>query len=143
MDDPGAMKREAEPVGFRQEYGRLLAEIAREADGIALRYFRAEEVTTERKKDGTPVTQADCEVEMMARAKVAASGLSMEVLGEEMSQKDEMEPIPPSLTRLIIDPIDGTEVFSRGIPTFGTLLAVEKQGEIVAALVSAPGLRAR
>jgi len=143
MDDPGAMKKESERVGFRQEYGWLLAEIAREADEIALRYFRTEEVTTERKKDGTPVTRADCEVEMMARAKVAASGLSMEVLGEEMSQKDEMGPIPPSLTRLIIDPIDGTEEFSRGIPTFGTLLAVEKQGEIVAALVSAPGLGAR
>ena len=143
MDYPGAMKRETERVGFRQEYGWLLAEIAREADDIALRYFRAEKVTTERKKDGTLVTQADCEVEMMAHAKVAASGLSIDVLGEEMSQKDETGPIPPLRVRLIIDPIDGTEEFSRGIPTFGTLLAVEKQGEIVAALVSAPGLRTR
>src|SRR5437773_4419696 len=44
---------------------------------------------------------------------------------------------------MIIDPIDGTEEFTRGIPTFGTLLAVEEGGEIVAAVVSAPGLRSR
>ena len=103
MDDPGAMKKEAKRVGVRQEYGWLLAHIAREADKITLRYFRAEEATTERKKDGTPVTQADCEVEMMARAKAAASGLSMDVLGEEMSQKNEMGPLPPLRARLIID----------------------------------------
>jgi len=130
-------------MGFRQKYGRLLEEISREADGITLRYFRAAATTTERKKDGTAVTQADYEVETMARAKVAASGLDLSVLGEEMSQKDEMEPASASQTRLIIDPIDGTEEFSRGIPIFGTLLAVEVQGEIVAALISAPALRAR
>jgi len=44
---------------------------------------------------------------------------------------------------MIIDPIDGTEEFSRGIPTFGTLLGIEKEGEIVAGMVSAPGLRLR
>jgi histidinol-phosphatase len=44
---------------------------------------------------------------------------------------------------LIIDPIDGTEEFSRGIPTFGTLLGIERSGEIVAGVVSAPALAAR
>src|SRR5262249_48908471 len=45
--------------------------------------------------------------------------------------------------RLIIDPIDGTEEFSRGIPTFGTLLGIELDGEIVAGVASAPALGAR
>jgi histidinol-phosphatase len=44
---------------------------------------------------------------------------------------------------LIIDPIDGTEEFSRGIPTFGTLLGIELNGEIVAGLASAPALNTR
>jgi histidinol-phosphatase len=45
--------------------------------------------------------------------------------------------------RLIIDPIDGTEEFSRGIPTFGTLLGIEQDGAIVAGMVSAPALQTR
>jgi len=44
---------------------------------------------------------------------------------------------------MIIDPIDGTEEFSRGIPTFGTLLGIERESEIVAAMVSAPALQSR
>jgi histidinol-phosphatase len=44
---------------------------------------------------------------------------------------------------MIIDPIDGTEEFSRGIPTFGTLMGIEAKSEIVAAMVSAPGLHSR
>jgi len=60
-------------MGYRAEYGTLLEEIVREADAIALRYFRAVELRVERKKDGTAVTQADRAVEEMARARVAAS----------------------------------------------------------------------
>ncbi len=104
-------------MGSRQKYGQLLDEIACEADAIALRYFRAQEPTTERKRNGTAVTQADLEVETMTRAKVAAHGPSLGVLGEEMSQRGEMERIHGSQTRLIIDPIDGTEEFSKGLLT--------------------------
>jgi histidinol-phosphatase len=44
---------------------------------------------------------------------------------------------------MIIDPIDGTEEFSRGIPTFGTLMGIERDGEIVAGTASAPALQSR
>src|SRR5258707_11181871 len=128
-------------MGYRAEYGRLLEEIVREADAIALRYFRAIELRVERKKDGTAVTQADRAVEEMARAKVAASGLELDVLGEEMGGGPEAAPSPGARPRLIIDPIDGTEEFSRGIPTFGTLLGIERDGEIVTALGRAPAVR--
>ena len=130
-------------MGYRAVYGKLLEEIAQEADQIALKYFRAIELRVKRKKDGTAVTQADRAVEEMARAKVAASGLQLDVLGEEMGGGPEAAPSPGARPRLIIDPIDGTEEFSRGIPTFGTLLGIEHDGEIVAALASAPALRSR
>jgi histidinol-phosphatase len=130
-------------MGYRTEYGKLLEEIAQEAHEIALRYFRKVELRVERKKDGSAVTQADRAVEEMARARVAASGLDLDVLGEEMGGGSEAAPEAGARARMIIDPIDGTEEFSRGIPTFGTLLGIERGGEIVAAMASAPGLRSR
>jgi histidinol-phosphatase len=108
-----------------------------------MRYFRAEELRVDRKDDGTALTQADRAVEEMARAKVAASGLPLDVLGEEMGGGDSNAANKSGRARLIIDPIDGTEEFSRGIPTFGTLMGIERNGEIVAAMVSAPGLHSR
>jgi fructose-1,6-bisphosphatase/inositol monophosphatase family enzyme len=69
-------------MGYREEYGALLEELLKEADAIAMRFFRADEIRIERKDDGSAVTQADRGVEEMARAKVAASGLAMDVLGE-------------------------------------------------------------
>jgi histidinol-phosphatase len=128
---------------FREEYGPLLEAIANEADMIAMRYFRAHELRVERKGDGSAVTQADRAVEEMARAKVAGCGLPLDVLGEEMGGAGVEAANSSERARLIIDPIDGTEEFSRGIPTFGTLLAVEQKGEIVAAIASAPALHSR
>jgi histidinol-phosphatase len=107
-----------------------------------LKYFRADGMRVERKGDGSAVTQADRGVEEMARTKVAASGLALDVLGEEMGVTQSKQ-ANSAKARLIIDPIDGTEEFSRGIPTFGTLLAIERNGEIVAGMVSAPGLASR
>src|SRR5271163_545583 len=130
-------------MGFQAEYGALLEELAREADAIAMRYFRADEIRIDRKADGSAVTQADRGVEEMARAKVTASGLPMDVLGEEMGGENAKGPATTGRARLIIDPIDGTEEFSRGIQTFGTLLGIERDGEIVAGMASAPGLGVR
>src|SRR5271168_4346003 len=130
-------------MGFQAEYGALLEELAREADAIAMRYFRADEIRIDRKEDGSAVTQADRSVEEMARAKVTASGLTMDVLGEEMGGDNAKGPATTGRARLIIDPIDGTEEFSRGIATFGTLLGIERDGEIVAGMASAPALGAR
>src|ERR1035438_3183983 len=130
-------------MGFREEYGTLLDNIAHEADVIAMRYFRTTDVHVDRKGDGSPVTQADRAVEEMARGKVKSSGLPLDVLGEEMGGQDAAAASTSGRARLIIDPIDGTEEFSRGIPTFGTLLGIEKDGEIVAGMASAPALGTR
>jgi histidinol-phosphatase len=130
-------------TGFREQYGKLLEQIAQDSEKIALRYFRTSELKVERKSDGTALTPADREIEAMARSKVAASGLALDLLGEESSSVAEREPHRASRPRLIIDPIDGTEEFSRGIPIFATLLGIEKDGEIVAGFVTAPALRSR
>jgi histidinol-phosphatase len=132
-----------EGMGYRGEYGTLLEELAREADAIAMQFFRTEDIRIDKKDDGSAVTQADRGVEEMARAKVATSGLAMDVLGEEMGGDNAKGPATTGRARLIIDPIDGTEEFSRGIATFGTLLGIERDGEIVAGMASAPALGVR
>ena len=130
-------------MGYGKMYGTLLEAIAEEADAIAMRYFRTGELRIDRKGDGTAVTQADRAVEEMARAKVKASGLALEVLGEEMGGSDSNAASKSGRVRMIIDPIDGTEEFSRGIPTFGTLMGIESNGEIIAGFASAPALGTR
>jgi histidinol-phosphatase len=130
-------------MGYAEMYGALLEAIAKEADAIAMRYFRTGDLRIDRKGDGTAVTQADRAVEEMARAKVAASGLALDVLGEEMGGVHANSADTSGRARMIIDPIDGTEEFSRGIPTFGTLMGIESKGEIVAGFASAPALGTR
>jgi histidinol-phosphatase len=131
-------------MSYRAKYGDLLEAIADEADSIAMKYFRSGHTGAKRKRDGTVVTVADKAVEVMAIQKVSESGLPIDVVGEE-SIEDERKEIPKepaknNRARMIIDPIDGTEEFARGIPTFGTLVGIEECGEIVAGMVSAPAL---
>ena len=81
---PDADWPRGEEMGFREDYEGLLAEIADEADRMALRYFRTPQLRVDRKGDGTLVTQVDRGIEEMARAAVAASEAPLDVLGEEM-----------------------------------------------------------
>ena len=100
-------------MGYQEQYGELLQTIADEADVIAMRYFRAIEMRVDRKDDGSAVTQADRGVEEMARARVSASGLALDVLGEEMGGSDAEAASVSGRARLIIDPIVHRRVFSR------------------------------
>lgn len=116
----------------------LLDDIAGRADAIALRWFGEARLRVDDKSDGSPVSEADRAIEAMARDVVASRHPGLGVLGEE-------EGDTPSATgaRLIIDPIDGTRNFVRGIPVFASLLAIEQDGVLMAGVVSAPALRAR
>lgn len=127
-------------MGYGEKYAALLEGIVAEADAIAMEYFRTAEIGAEKKRDGTVVTFADKSVEAMALKKVGESGLPIDVVGEETSKEPPTEPARGGRARMIIDPIDGTEEFSRGIPIFGTLLGIEEGGEIVAGIASAPAL---
>ncbi len=132
-------------VSYEEKYGALLRGIADEADAMSLDCFRNSSLRVERKMDGTALTQADGAIEKMARKRVAESGLALDVYGEEQGTGGGKSGAAPAAgrARLIIDPIDGTEEFSRGIPTFGTLLGIELNGEIVAGMCSAPALGTR
>jgi histidinol-phosphatase len=127
-------------MGYGKKYGALLEGIVEEADAIAMKYFRGGALGEEKKGDGTVVTVADKTIEKMALEKVKQSGLEIDVVGEETSKEIPSGPSTNGRARMIIDPIDGTEEFSRGIPTFGTLMGIEENGEIVAGMVSAPAL---
>lgn len=102
-----------------------------------MRYFRARDLHVDRKSDLSPVTQADREIEALATALVREHHPELGILGEETGAQG------GEGARLIIDPIDGTRNFVRGIPIFATLLAIELDGEVVAGLVSAPALGMR
>jgi histidinol-phosphatase len=108
-----------------------------EADAIARAAFRRDlEITT--KPDRTFVTQADKAIERAIRGRIAAAHPGHGIVGEEYGTQDGDAP-----TRWYVDPIDGTHNFIRGVPLFGTLLAVERDGELQAAVLSAPALHER
>lgn len=121
-----------------KEWLPLLAQIADRADQIALRYFRRADLAVNEKSDASPVTIADRAIEEAASELVTRLHPGLGVYGEEYGESG-----PSVGPRLIIDPIDGTRNFVRGIPIFATLLAIEAQGEILAGLVSAPALGLR
>src|SRR5258706_13700310 len=90
-------------MSYRAEYGALLEDIAKEADVIAMKYFRAVDMRVERKRDGTAVTQAGRAVEEMARAKEAASRPALDGLWEEMSGSDGKKTSVSERARLVND----------------------------------------
>jgi histidinol-phosphatase len=121
-----------------QDWLPFLGELADRSDEIASRWFQAPDLRVSEKPDKTPVTIADEEIEEAVRALVRQRHPELGVYGEEQGEKP-----GASEARLIIDPIDGTRNFSRGIPVFATLLAIELAGEVIAGFVSAPSLRTR
>ncbi len=116
----------------------LMHEICDSADGIAMRHFRRADLRVDDKQDGSPVSEADKAIEAMARELVAKRSPGLGVYGEEEGETSAQDG-----ARLIIDPIDGTRNFVRGIPVFASLLAIEENGMLVAGMVSAPAMRMR
>lgn len=109
-------------------------DVCKEAGKLALKYFsHGVEVTM--KPDNTPVTRADKECEALIRSSIAKSFPNDAILGEEEEAREAKE---DSKRKWIIDPIDGTYNFARGIPIFSVLLALEQDGEIVVGVVHNP-----
>ena len=117
------------------EFAHALADAA---DGVTLPRFRALDLHVETKPDLTPVSEADRAAEEAVRALVASSGRGEVVLGEEFGGAGE-----GGDARWIVDPIDGTVSYVRGVPVWATLLALERSGQVDVALVSAPALGRR
>lgn len=122
-------------MGYERELAAALRWIDH-TDAIALGHFRIG-VPHERKDDGTPVTEADRRIEDALRRGIEGDFPADAIVGEEAGTSGD------GARRWIIDPIDGTKSFRRGIPVFGTLLALEDDGALVLGIVSAPALGAR
>jgi histidinol-phosphatase len=108
-----------------------------EADAIAMRHFRRD-LTAERKPDRSFVTIADRSIEELIRARIAESFPKHGVVGEEFGVD-----APGASVTWYVDPIDATHNYIRGVPIFATLMAVARDGELQAAVISAPALGQR
>ncbi|MDQ6842444.1 MAG: histidinol phosphatase, partial [Actinomycetota bacterium] len=117
----------------------LALELCDLADAITLERYRASDLVVDTKPDLTPVTEADRAVEQAVRDRLALVRPGDAVLGEEYGSSE----VQDGTRRWIIDPIDGTKNYVRGIPVWATLLAREERGQIVLGAVSAPALGRR
>ena len=117
------MNRTSDAGSEDQARLRFAIDAAGEAGELTLRYFQRGGLGVEAKDDGWEVTIADREAERLLRTRIAETFPGDGVLGEEMEET-------PSETgwRWIIDPIDGTFSFIRGVPLYATLLAAERLG---------------
>jgi len=107
------------------------------ADEIARNAFRRD-LVIETKPDRSFVTEADTAIERLVRTRIADAYPEHGVIGEELDDE-----AADAAVRWIVDPIDATHNFMRGVPLFGTLLAVERDGELQIGVMSAPAMRAR
>ena len=120
---------------------RLAHLLADNADSLAMDRFLAVDLKISTKPDLTLVTEVDQSVEEVIRRTLKSARTRDMILGEEHGEEDGS--VGVSERRWIIDPIDGTNNFVRGVPVWATLIALEENGEIVASCVSAPALSRR
>ena len=116
----------------------LALELAEIADAITMKRYRASDLAVQTKPDMTPVTESDHAVELALRERIAAVSPGDAVIGEEFGSS-----VDGHARIWIIDPIDGTKSYVRGIPAWATLLALEEDGELTLGVVSAPALQCR
>jgi histidinol-phosphatase len=109
-------------------------DLARHIGGVALRHYRSL-LTVETKPDGSPVTIADREAETAARAWLAERFPADGILGEELGELG-----GTSGRRWVIDPIDGTKTFVRGVPLWGSLVAVVEGERVLAGAACFPAV---
>ncbi len=116
---------------------RLAHVIADQVDAMTMQRFRALDLQIETKPDNTPVSDADRAAEDFIRAQLKRARTRDSVLGEEYGAAGSAD------RRWIIDPIDGTKNFVRGVPVWATLIGLADGDEMVMGLVSAPALGRR
>lgn len=109
-------------------------ELAAEGGDISRRFFRHSGLAVEMKGNGTPVSEADKRIEDHFRKKIRQAFPGEGIIGEEHG--------PENVGQInwILDPIDGTESFIRGVPLYGNLIGVEMDGEVVAGVANLPAL---
>ena len=117
----------------------LALDLADEADTMTMARFRAADLVVETKPDLTPVSEADLAVEAVMRKRLADARPGHAVLGEEGGD----DPGTGTEWQWILDPIDGTKNYVRGVPAWATLIALKRHGRTEVGVVSAPALGRR
>ena len=113
-------------------------EMVEVADQLAMARYRALDLRVETKPDFTPVTEADRAVESALRDLIATQRPADGVIGEEFPNTNE-----EASRTWIIDPIDGTKNYVRGVPVWATLIALAVDGKPQVGVVSAPAMGRR
>ncbi len=126
------------PAGIAEGIAARMAaalDFARQAGDITLGYFGGSGFAVERKQDGSEVTTADREAELCLRGLIGGAFPEDGILGEEFDEK-------PSASgwRWVLDPIDGTASFVRGVPLYGTLVACEYAQKTHVGVIQMPAL---
>src|SRR5512141_435687 len=116
---------------------QLALSMADESDVLTMRHFLSSSLVVRTKADRTPVSEVDESVERMIRSHLERERPSDTIVGEEFGAG------APAERRWIIDPIDATKNYIRGIPVFATLIALEEHGRVKLGVVSAPALHQR
>lgn len=115
----------------------LALKLADLADQVSLARFQALDLKVETKPDRTPVTDADKAVESAIRGELSKVRPNDQVIGEEFENTANQN------RSWIIDPIDGTANYLRGVPIWGTLIALREGDEVVVGVASAPAIGRR
>jgi histidinol phosphatase-like enzyme (inositol monophosphatase family) len=113
---------------------QAVADVALLAGDVALKSYRTR-LAIETKRDGSPVTVADRAAEQSAREWIGARFPEDGIMGEEFGLTR-----PDARRRWLVDPIDGTRTYVRGVPLWGTLVAVVDQNEVLAGAACFPAL---
>ena len=116
---------------------RLAHVIADQVDSMTMSRFRAQDLQVDTKPDTTPVTDADRRAEEIVRSQLGRTRPRDAVVGEELPDTGH------GPRQWVIDPIDGTKNFVRGVPVWATLIALIDEGQPVLGVVSAPALGRR
>lgn len=116
---------------------RLAHVIADQVDGLTLNRFKAQDLQVQSKPDLTPVTDADTAAEELVRIQLSRTRPRDAVLGEEFDATGH------GPRQWVVDPIDGTKNYVRGVPVWATLIALIDNGTPVVGVVSAPALGKR
>ena len=123
-------------AGFDDDL-RLAHVIADQVDGLTMSRFLASDLQVDTKPDLTPVSDADRDAEQLIRTQLRRTRPRDAVLGEEFAATGHGQ------RQWVVDPIDGTKNFVRGVPVWATLIALLVDQQPVVGLVSAPALNRR
>lgn len=113
----------------------LAVTVALEASAIPRQYFLSDRLVVDQKADESPVTRADRETEVLLRKRIESACPDDAILGEEFPSK-----AGTTGYQWLLDPIDGTQSFIRGVPLFGTMVALRHGEEAVLGAIAFPAL---